>query len=58
MTGDYARWLATEAAMVLTFDRPEPPEDGEQCIRCLRYTYDPHCGQCMNCGFQMHPEED
>ena len=24
MTGDYARWLENEIAMVLTFDRPEP----------------------------------
>jgi hypothetical protein len=98
VSGDFARWLANEAAATLAHDTPacpvcrdtgmvqcaetnpedgayemacpdpahdgqaaessEAPEDGEQCIHCLRFTYDPHYDQCMNCGFQMHPEED
>lgn len=33
--------------------RPEPVEDGEQCINCLRYSYDPHADVCYTCGARM-----
>lgn len=34
-------------------------EDGEQCIDCLRYGYDPHQDECLLCGRgQLRPEND
>lgn len=34
-------------------------EDGEQCIDCLRFGYDPHQDVCLLCGHgQLRPDSD
>ena len=34
-------------------------EEGEQCVDCLRYGYDPHQDVCLICGHgQLRPESD
>lgn len=30
-------------------------ETGEQCIHCLRFTYDPHTDRCWRCGRGLRP---
>lgn len=37
----------------------EITEDGEQCVDCLRYGYDPHQDVCLICGHgQLRPDSD
>ena len=51
-SGRNGRYLGVSEGLDVT-------EDGEQCIDCLRFGYDPHQDVCLICGRgQLRPESD
>jgi hypothetical protein len=62
MSGDPWTWTETfsrtdrRPAAALGLAEPDAAETGEQCIHCLRYTYEPGCG-CTRCGRGLPSDE-